>query len=263
MLGATAGLTQETTSQVVKHYDAALQQIAQLKTENRCLKENLRRNEVEAMRLIGHYQQEIDELTNAITELKDDLRTRDTLERQQRQRSYNDKSTEIKDGDFNSREAELKEIICKLEDEIKSMTDGPCLQKIDFDRKMLHNQILAKQSFENYMDVLMRLATNAVSAEIADVISELLGINKQLSNEFRDVLDHLERLQMSRDELSKDLLRTRRELDFMACREKLLGKKLAAVQMKSSAGEKAKCTSDEANEDTISSNKEHLIEILY
>ena len=220
----------EDTRRVVERYDSALKQIAELKRENRALVEHVRRNEVKVLQLISHYQQEIEERTNSLTELNDERRARELFEKKQRQRQYSDKGTNIEEGDFNSREAELEGIIYMLEDEIKDLTDKQRIQKEEFDRQTIHNQALAKKSFDENIDTLRSIATDAVTVEVADALSQLLHDNKKMSSEFHQLLGEIERLHISREELSRELNRTRRELDFMAHREKLLEQKLHAVR---------------------------------
>jgi hypothetical protein len=241
MLGA-ARLTEE-TRRVVERYDAALQQIAHLKSENRSIKEHLRENEVKVMRLISHYQKDIDDRTNAITRLNDERRAREIYEMNQRRKQFSDKSTEI-DDDFNSREAELERIIYLLEDEIQALKENHRIQQEEFDRQALHNQALAKKSFDKNINVLRMMATEAVSTEVADALTELLCNNERLSSEFREVLNEMEQLHMSREALSKELVRTRRELEFMAYREKLITKKLHDEKMKGRDADALSCTED-------------------
>ena len=235
------------TRRVVERYDSSLKQISELKRENRALVEHVRRNEVKVLQLISHYQKEIEERTNSLTMLNDERRAREDFEKKQRQRQYSDKGTYIEEGVFNSREAELEGIIYMLEDEIKDLTDNQRLQKEEFDRKTIHNQALAKKSFDENIDRLRSMATDAVSVEVADALSQLLHDNKTLSSEFHKVLGEMERLHISREELSRELTRTRRELDFMAHREKLLEKKLHAVR-KERGEEEAPTTSSEEDE---------------
>ena len=235
-------LTEE-TRRVVERYDAALQQIAHLKSENRSLKEHLRENNVKVMRLIAHYQEEIEERTNKISQLNEEHRAQEMYERKQRQRQYSDKSTGIEEGDFNSRDAELEQVIYMLEDEIQTLKEDQRFQKEEFERKSLHNQALAKRSFNENIDILRGLATDAVSADVADAMMDLLRDNERLSNEFRDVLDEMERLQLSREELSKELRRARRELDFMSYRERLMEEKLEDMKTKAES-DGSTCTTD-------------------
>lgn len=217
----------------MERYDVALQQIAHLKIENRSLKEHLRRNDVKVMRLINHYQQEIDERTHTITELNDERRAREQYQMQQRHRQFSDKSTEISEGDFNTKVTELEQIIYVLEDEIQALKESHRLQQEHFERQTLHNEALVKKSFNQNIDALRSIATDSVSAEVAEALSDLLYDNERLSTEFRNVLDEVERLQLSRDALSKELVMTRRELDFMTyTKEKLMEEKLDAFKMK-------------------------------
>jgi seryl-tRNA synthetase len=71
-----------------------------------------------------------------------------------------------------------------------------------------------------------------VSNEVADAVSELLRDNERLSLEFRAVLDEMERLQTSRDAVSKELRRTKRELEFVSYREKLMEERMQSSKMK-------------------------------
>lgn len=247
-------LTEE-TRRVVERYDSALQKIALLKNENRSLKESIRMNEVKALRLIRHYQNDIDERTNTITRLYDERRAQEQYEEQQRQRQYSDKSTCIEEGDFKSREVELEQIIFMLEDEIQALKDNQHAQQEDFERQTLHNEALAKKSFNQNLNVLRSMATDAVSAEVADALSELLRDNERLSGEFREVLNEMERLQVSKEALSKELVRTRRELDFTRYREKLLEDKLGAIEVKKNEEACSNaCASDDVQESEPPSN---------
>lgn len=243
----SAQLTEE-TRRIVERYDSALRQIALLKSENRSLKESMRMNEVKVLRLINHYQQDIEERTNTITRLHDERRAQEMLETRRRQKQYSDQSTEIGEGDFNAREAELEQIIHVLEDEIDALKESHRLQQEDFERQTLHNEALARKSFENNIGVLRRLTTDEVSAEVADTISQLLRDNKGLSKQFREVLNEMERLQESRENLSKDLVRTRRELGFMKYKEKMLEEKLEAVAMSKQDACAQEYATDEARE---------------
>ena len=247
-------LLTEETKRVVERYDEALHQIAVLKSENRSLKEHLRQNNVKVMRLIAHYQEEIEERTNTISQLNDAHRAQEVYEKKQRQRQYSDKGTGIEEGDFNSREAELEKVIYMLEDEIQTLKDDHRFQKEEFERQNLHNQVLAKRSFNDNIDVLRGLATDAVSADVADAMMDLLRDNERLSNEFRDVLDEMEHLQMSREELSKELSRARRELDFMTYRERLMEEKLQTMKTRNEEEDGSTCTPDKMNEVAVASD---------
>lgn len=247
-------LLTEETKRVVERYDEALHQIAVLKSENRSLKEHLRQNNVKVMRLIAHYQEEIEERTNTISQLNDAHRAQEVYEKKQRQRQYSDKGTGIEEGDFNSREAELEQVIYVLEDEIETLKDDHRFQKEEFERQNLHNQVLAKRSFNDNIDVLRGLATDAVSADVADAMMDLLRDNERLSNEFRDVLDEMEHLQMSREELSKELSRARRELDFMTYRERLMEEKLQTMKTRNEEEDGSTCTPDKMNEVAVASD---------
>lgn len=254
MLGAA--LTEE-TRRVVERYDSALQQIAHLKSENRSLKEHLRQNEVKVMRLINHYQQEIDERTHTITNLNDERRAQEQYQMQQRHRQFSDKSTEIGEGDFNTKVTELEQIIYMLEDEIQALKDSHRLQQEHFERQTLHNEALTKESFNQNIDALRSMVTDSVSAEVADALSDLLYDNERLSTEFRNVLSEVERLQLSRDALSKELMRTRRELDFVTyTNEKLMEEKRNAVKLgkEECSFEYGRSAIDEEQEDEEHSN---------
>ncbi|KAL3803184.1 hypothetical protein HJC23_003459 [Cyclotella cryptica] len=224
-------LTEE-TRRVVEGYDAALQQVAALRRENRSLKENFRRNEIKVMSLISHYQQEVDEQTKVVDKLKDEIRSKEDSERKQRQKRFSDKSTNIGVGDFDSRETELQSLIHMLEDEIRSLKDDKRNQNEEFERRLLHNQALVKNTFANNIDALRSMATDAVSAEVADALTELLQDNDKLACEFRRVLNEMERLQRSRESVSKELLTTRRKLELAVSREKLMAKMMRSKKMK-------------------------------
>jgi hypothetical protein len=119
-----------------------------------------------------------------------------------------------------------------LEDEIQSLKNDKRYQHEDFERRLLHNQALVKKRIASNIDELRSIATDAVSAEVADALAELLQDNERLAREFRRVLDEMERLQTSRESLSKDLLNTRRKLEFMVFREKLIAKIMRNKKMK-------------------------------
>lgn len=224
--------TMEDIRRVVGRYDAALQQVADLTRENRFLRETISKNETKVMRLLQHYQNQIDEQTDVITQLKDERRAQEISQRNARQKLYSDKSTDIGEGDFDSREAELERLIYALEDEIQMLKDNQRSQSEEFERRSIHNQALARKTFAGNIDTLRRMATEAVSNEVADAVSEVLRDNERLSLEFRAVLDEMERLQTSRDAVSKELRRTKRELEFVSYREKLMEERMQSSKMK-------------------------------
>jgi hypothetical protein len=70
-----------------------------------------------------------------------------------------------------------------LEDEIQALKDSHRLQQEHFERQTLHNEALAKESFNQNIDALRSMVTDSVSAEVADALSDLLYDNERLSTD--------------------------------------------------------------------------------
>ena len=204
----------EQTRHVVEQYDGALKQIAVLTKENRSLREKIRENEINAMRLIAHYEEEVDTHTNLVAKLRKDLHALE-IDRANKQQSVNDKSTWIEQGDLQSDETEMLNKIYMLENEIQSLKDNRIKQISEFERKHLVNQANIKQTFEEKVEVLRQIASDAVCNEVQDALVEILRDNDRLTNEFRVLLRELEKLQVSRERENKELLKTRQDLEFM------------------------------------------------
>lgn len=211
----------EETRRVVQRYDAALQQISILSRENRNLKEQLREKEIKVMSLIAHYQDEIESQTRLVSNLKNELRAND-VESYERRQNVRDKCTSIEHGDLESRETDLQNRVYELEDEVQSLKDKQIKQSVDFERKMLLNEANVKQSFEGEVDTIRQLASEAVCGEVRNALEETLSDNERLTREFRAMLHEMEKLQDIRETKDKELAITRRELDFMVYKGKLL-----------------------------------------
>ncbi|KAL7552394.1 hypothetical protein ACHAWF_015631 [Thalassiosira exigua] len=216
----------DATSIVVQRYDAALKEIARLKKDNHELREIIRGNEIKAMNLIGHYSNEIEAQTNALTSLKDEVRAREELELIKRQRKYQDQSTGIEDDELQSKENELLQIIYMLEDEIKSLKDDRAKQARDFQRKSIRHQASVKQSFLRDIDSFRSEISNSLCEEVREALVDTVADNERLTHEFRMLLGEMEKLQASRERKDKELVRTKREMEFLVRRNQLMASRI-------------------------------------
>eukprot|EP00970_Alexandrium_tamarense_P011627 scaffold2552_cov172-Alexandrium_tamarense.AAC.26 len=209
-MNGTSSLTTE-THRVVQRYDEALQQVASLTREIRKLKEELRRNQIDSLELVGQYEDELALQSEMVTNLKKERHEQDLAEQTKRQVSTRDVATWIGQSDFVSKETELENVIDLLEDEIQGLKQSSRKQRDDFQRQSIVNQAAVKH-----------LAREDLCNEVHDVITELLMDNERLRQEFSAVLSEMEKIQVSREVQGKELARTKRELDFLRYRDKLM-----------------------------------------
>lgn len=209
------------TRRIVHRHESAQNQISRLTHENRSLKEQIRENEIKALGLISHYQNEIECQAQLVSSLKKDLRD---LERERggRATSVSDKSTRIDDGDFQSREYELQQLVIGLKNEVGSLKRKQITERNEFERKSLLNRAEVEKSFENDVDVIKRLASEAVCNEVRGALEATLRNNERLAKELSSLLFDMEMSQKSLEKKDQELNKTRRELAFAKHRVELL-----------------------------------------
>ena len=228
-----------TTKVIVQRFDKALRQIATLQRQNNDLNEIIRDNELKALKLIDHYQSDIDAQTNLATKLKSELRARDELERLKRQRNFREQGTEIEDDELQeAREKELLDIIYLLEDEISSLKDDQIKQNEDFERRTLASEANVKQSFLKDIDAFRAHISDSVCDEVREALAATIADNERLTREYRLVLRELEKIQISRDQKDKELRRTRWEMEFLQHKNQLMATR---VQHHISEEQRRKC----------------------
>ncbi|KAL9186101.1 hypothetical protein ACHAXT_005339 [Thalassiosira profunda] len=211
---------------VVQRFEDALRQIASLKKQNYELKEIIRGNEIKAMRLVDNANGEVEAQTALVTRLRGEIHERDRQERLKRERDFRDQSTCIEEEELASKEKELIAIIDLLEDEIQALKDDQVKQKEEFERQALVNQANIKQSFLQDIDAFRSQINDSVCEEVRDALADTIADNERLTNQFRLLLQEMERLQVSRDRKDRELARAKREMQFLAHRNHLLSDKL-------------------------------------
>ncbi len=209
------------TRRVVRRHESAQNQISRLTHENRLLKEQIQENEVKVLGLISHYQNEIECQAQLVSSLKSELRD---MERKRggKGKSVSDKSTRIDEGDFKSRESDLQQLVLALKNEVGSLKKKQIIERNDFERRSLINQAEVKKSFDEDVDVIKRLASEAVCNEVREAIEATLCDNERLAREFRALLIEMEITQKNLDNKCTELNKTKRELEFTRHREEIL-----------------------------------------
>lgn len=203
------------TSILVKRFEAQALQIASLKRQNHELKENIRCNEIKAMKLIDHYKCDIEAQTNLVAKLRDELRANEELEFMKRRRNFRDQGTWIEEEELQSAEKELIAIIHILEDEIQTQKEVNTQSTQEFKRKTLVNEAKVKQSRLKDIEAFRSQISSSVYMEVSDAIEQTHEDNKLLRNEFRVLLLQMHKLQESRDSHGKELSRIKREYDLL------------------------------------------------
>lgn len=210
----------------VKKYDDALKQMAELKRENNTLKITIRSNEVKASKLINYYTLDIDNQTQLATKYKDEIRERDQQEILNRQRKYCEQATFIEDFELESKENELLSIIFLLEDEIQALKSDQVRLQEEFDRRTIVNQEKVKQSFINDIDVLRNETYNDICDEVGEALTDTAADNKRLTSQFKQILDELQKVQLSRDQYAKELLKAQRHISLLTQKNRLIERRM-------------------------------------
>mmetsp|Transcript_1062 Transcript_1062/g.2197 ORF Transcript_1062/g.2197 Transcript_1062/m.2197 type:complete len:275 (-) Transcript_1062:1596-2420(-) len=209
------------TRWIVHRHESAQNQISRLTHENRSLKEQIRENEIKVLGLISHYQNEIECHAQLVCSLKRDLLDLEK-ERGGKVTSVSDKSTRIDDGDFQSRESDLQQLVIGLKKQVGSLKRKQIIERKDFERKSLINRAEVKKSLENNVDAIKRLASEAVCNEVRGALEATLRDNESLAQELKSLLFDMEMLQKILEKKDQELNETRRELAFAKNRVELL-----------------------------------------
>jgi hypothetical protein len=225
------------TRAVVERYDESLKQIAQLKRENKTLRETIRVNEEKTVHLLEHYKTEIDKQTRLATEFKDELRAREKLEMLKRLRNFRDQSTWFEEEELQCKENELIAVIYSWEDEVQMLKNKLEEQAEDHERKSIEREANLKHSFLQDIDTFRSKISSSVIDEIRGALADTISDNQRLGIEFRMLLQEMERMQASRDEKDQELTRTRRELELVKHTNLLLGKRNKRLEELCDGGE--------------------------